>query len=71
MQYIIRDSFNLLLTIFQGHESFASYESLEQLHRFLFVLATVHVSYSFAAIVLAMIKVVYHARSPTQFRIFQ
>ncbi|XP_030535999.2 MLO-like protein 4 isoform X2 [Rhodamnia argentea] len=41
----------------KGHESFASYESLEQLHRFLFVLAIVHVSYSFAAIVLAMIKI--------------
>ncbi|KAF8035449.1 hypothetical protein BT93_C1467 [Corymbia citriodora subsp. variegata] len=41
----------------EGHESFASYESLEQLHRFLFVLATIHVSYSFAAIVLAMIKI--------------
>ncbi|KAL3720548.1 hypothetical protein ACJRO7_005373 [Eucalyptus globulus] len=41
----------------EGHESFASYESLEQLHRFLFVLAAVHVSYSFAAIVLAMIKI--------------
>ncbi|KAI3420664.1 MLO-like protein [Psidium guajava] len=41
----------------EGHESFASYKSLEQLHRFLFVLATVHVSYSFAAIALAMIKI--------------
>uniref|UniRef100_A0A5B6Z816 MLO-like protein n=1 Tax=Davidia involucrata TaxID=16924 RepID=A0A5B6Z816_DAVIN len=41
----------------EGHESFASYESLEQLHRFLFVLATTHVSYSFIAIALAMIKI--------------
>ena len=53
---------NQISTIFQGHESFASYESLEQLHRLLFVLATIHVSYSFAAIALAMMKVQYHAR---------
>ncbi|XAR73765.1 hypothetical protein NMG60_11007844 [Bertholletia excelsa] len=41
----------------QGHESFASYESLEQLHRFLFALGVTHVFYSFAAIALAMIKI--------------
>ncbi|KAL9664780.1 hypothetical protein QQ045_020188 [Rhodiola kirilowii] len=40
-----------------GKESFASYESLEQLHRFVFVLGITHVSYSFAAIALAMIKI--------------
>ncbi|XP_042026028.1 MLO-like protein 4 isoform X1 [Salvia splendens] len=38
-------------------EPFASYESLEQLHRFLFVLGVTHVSYSFLAIALAMIKI--------------
>ncbi|KAA8531988.1 hypothetical protein F0562_006870 [Nyssa sinensis] len=41
----------------EGHESFASYESLEQLHRFLFVLGTTHVAYSFIAIALGMIKI--------------
>ncbi|XP_038723958.1 MLO-like protein 4 [Tripterygium wilfordii] len=41
----------------EGQESFASYESLEQLHRFVFVLGVIHVSYSFVAIALAMIKI--------------
>ncbi|CAI8588584.1 unnamed protein product [Vicia faba] len=41
----------------KGHESFASYESLEQLHRFVFVLGITHVSYSFVAVALAMIKI--------------
>ncbi|XP_019182461.1 PREDICTED: MLO-like protein 4 [Ipomoea nil] len=40
-----------------GHESFASKESLEQLHRFLFVLGITHVSFSFVAVALAMIKI--------------
>ncbi|KAJ4843309.1 hypothetical protein Tsubulata_030217 [Turnera subulata] len=40
-----------------GHESFASHESLEQLHRLMFVLGITHVSYSFVAIALAMIKI--------------
>ncbi|KAL9464671.1 hypothetical protein AB3S75_002304 [Citrus x aurantiifolia] len=41
----------------EGQESFASHESLEQLHRFIFVLGVTHVSYSFVAIALAMIKI--------------
>ncbi|KAJ9564346.1 hypothetical protein OSB04_000312 [Centaurea solstitialis] len=41
----------------EGSSSFASKESLEQLHRFLFVLGVTHVSYSFFAIALAMIKI--------------
>ncbi|KAI3864850.1 hypothetical protein MKX03_006089 [Papaver bracteatum] len=41
----------------EGHEPFASYESLEQLHRFLFVLDVVHVSYNFVSIALAMLKI--------------
>ncbi|KAK3224339.1 hypothetical protein Dsin_011364 [Dipteronia sinensis] len=41
----------------EGHESFASQESLEQLHRFIFVLGVTHVSYSFIAIALSMIKI--------------
>ncbi|CAN1176485.1 MLO-like protein 11 [Linum perenne] len=43
--------------VYKGHESFASHDSLEQLHRLMFVLAVTHVSYSFAAIALAMIKI--------------
>lgn len=43
----------------QGHEPFVSYESLEQLHRFLFLLGITHVLYSCIAVVLAMIKVKY------------
>ncbi|KAA0033250.1 mildew resistance protein [Cucumis melo var. makuwa] len=41
----------------EGRESFASYESLEQLHRLIFVLGVTHVLYSFIAIALAMIKI--------------
>ncbi|XP_071722109.1 MLO-like protein 4 [Rutidosis leptorrhynchoides] len=41
----------------EGHESFASHESLEQMHRFVFLLAATHVSYSFIAIAFAMIKI--------------
>ncbi|XP_009760404.1 MLO-like protein 4 [Nicotiana sylvestris] len=41
----------------EGLQSFASKESLEQLHRLLLVLGVSHVSYSFFAIALAMIKI--------------
>ncbi|KAG2696454.1 hypothetical protein I3760_07G060000 [Carya illinoinensis] len=41
----------------EGHESFASHESLEQLHRLVFVLGITHVSYSVFAIAMAMIKI--------------
>ncbi|XP_030468463.1 MLO-like protein 4 [Syzygium oleosum] len=41
----------------KGHEPFVSYESLEQLHRLLFALVIIHVSYSFAAISLAITKI--------------
>ncbi|XP_010246841.1 PREDICTED: MLO-like protein 4 [Nelumbo nucifera] len=41
----------------EGHEPFASFESLEQLHRFLFVLGVTHVSYSFITVALAMLKI--------------
>ncbi|XP_052114255.1 MLO-like protein 4 [Arachis duranensis] len=39
-----------------GHEPFVSYEGLEQLHRFLFVLGITHVLYSCLAVGLAMSK---------------
>jgi len=44
----------------QGHEPFVSYEGLEQLHRFLFVLGITHVLYSCLAVGLAMSKVSHH-----------
>ncbi|XLR57549.1 hypothetical protein HN51_011900 [Arachis hypogaea] len=42
-----------------GHEPFVSYEGLEQLHRFLFVLGITHVLYSCLAVGLAMSKVIH------------
>ncbi|XP_058771839.1 MLO-like protein 4 [Vicia villosa] len=41
----------------EGHEPFVSYEGLEQLHRFLFVLGITHVLYSVLAVGLAMSKI--------------
>jgi mlo protein len=41
----------------EGHEPFVSYEGLEQLHRFLFILGITHVLYTFVTVVLSMIKV--------------
>ncbi|XP_068468572.1 MLO-like protein 4 isoform X3 [Phaseolus vulgaris] len=43
----------------EGRESLASYESLEQLHRFVFVLGITHVTYSFLAVALALIKSIF------------
>ncbi|ONM56523.1 Inactive LRR receptor-like serine/threonine-protein kinase BIR2 [Zea mays] len=44
----------------EGHEPFVSYEGLEQLHRFLFILGITHVLYNFVTVVLSMIKVRAH-----------
>ncbi|KAJ3692986.1 hypothetical protein LUZ60_012081 [Juncus effusus] len=41
----------------EGYEPFVSYEGLEQLHRFIFVMAITHVSYSCLTILLAIVKV--------------
>ncbi|KAI5684062.1 hypothetical protein M9H77_05290 [Catharanthus roseus] len=41
----------------EGRQSFASYESLEQLHRLLFVLGITHVLYSFYAVALTMLQI--------------
>lgn len=41
----------------EGREPFVSYEGLEQLHRFLFVLGITHVLYSCVAVGLAMSKI--------------
>ncbi|XP_074577080.1 MLO-like protein 4 isoform X2 [Curcuma longa] len=40
----------------EGYEPFVSFEGLEQLHRFLFILGITHVLYSFVTVVLSMIK---------------
>lgn len=59
----------LLLSVFlqslfdvQGYESFVSHEGLEQLHRFIFVMAVTHVTYSCFTMLLAILKVLtlYH-----------
>lgn len=56
---------------FQGRESFASYESLEQLHRLIFILGITHVSYNFIAIALAMIKVgIFHISYQSALKFF-
>ncbi|XP_057865157.1 MLO-like protein 4 isoform X2 [Cryptomeria japonica] len=41
----------------KGHEPFVSYESLEQLHRFLFILGVTHVFYCCLTMLFAMIKI--------------
>ncbi|XP_078427439.1 MLO-like protein 14 [Wolffia australiana] len=41
----------------EGHEPFVSYEGLEQLHRFIFVMAVTHVTYSCLTMVLATVKI--------------
>ncbi|KAF5728320.1 MLO-like protein 11 [Tripterygium wilfordii] len=41
----------------EGHEPFVSYEGLEQLHRFIFVMAITHVSYSCLTMLLAIVKI--------------
>ncbi|OVA13237.1 Mlo-related protein [Macleaya cordata] len=44
-------------TCSKGHEPFVSYEGLEQLHRFIFVMAITHVSYSCLTMLLAIVKI--------------
>ncbi|KAG2694442.1 hypothetical protein I3760_08G144500 [Carya illinoinensis] len=43
----------------EGHEPFVSYQGLEQLHRFIFVMAITHISYSCLTMLLAIVKVVH------------
>ncbi|XVF78283.1 hypothetical protein PTKIN_Ptkin14bG0119300 [Pterospermum kingtungense] len=44
-------------SVLQGHEPFVSYEGLEQLHRFIFVMAVTHVAYSCLTMLLAIVKI--------------
>ncbi|XP_051136011.1 MLO-like protein 11 [Andrographis paniculata] len=41
----------------KGYEPFVSYEGLEQLHRFIFVMAVTHITYSCLTMLLAIVKV--------------
>ncbi|GLT62146.1 hypothetical protein SLA2020_348040 [Shorea laevis] len=44
-------------TCTKDHEPFVSYEGLEQLHRFIFVMAITHISYSCLTMLLAIVKI--------------
>ncbi|ESQ43119.1 hypothetical protein EUTSA_v10013119mg [Eutrema salsugineum] len=44
-------------TCSEGHEPFVSYEGLEQLHRFIFIMAVTHVTYSCLTMLLAIVKI--------------
>nr|DAD22920.1 TPA_asm: hypothetical protein HUJ06_024383 [Nelumbo nucifera] len=63
MSYVLHRSFRRILsglnqnTCKEGHEPFVSYEGLEQLHRFIFVMAITHVSYSCLTMLLAIVKI--------------
>ncbi|KAI5333260.1 hypothetical protein L3X38_023390 [Prunus dulcis] len=41
----------------EGYEPFVSYQGLEQLHRFIFVMAITHISYSCLTMLLAIVKI--------------
>ncbi|CAK9308918.1 unnamed protein product [Citrullus colocynthis] len=41
----------------KGYEPFVSYEGLEQLHRFIFIMAVTHISYSCLTMLLAIVKI--------------
>ncbi|KAH7512500.1 hypothetical protein FEM48_Zijuj12G0097300 [Ziziphus jujuba var. spinosa] len=44
-------------SVSQGYEPFVSYQGLEQLHRFIFVMAVTHISYSCLTMLLAIVKI--------------
>ncbi|KOM43623.1 hypothetical protein LR48_Vigan05g122800 [Vigna angularis] len=46
----------LMASAYHGYEPFVSYEGLEQLHRFIFVMAVTHISYSCLTMLLAIVK---------------
>ncbi|PHU12620.1 MLO-like protein 14 [Capsicum chinense] len=56
LQRRVLNSFNQK-TCRENHEPFVSYEGLEQLHRFIFVMAITHISYSCLTMLLAIVKV--------------
>ncbi|ESQ34302.1 hypothetical protein EUTSA_v10007238mg [Eutrema salsugineum] len=44
-------------TCSEGYEPFVSYEGMEQLHRFIFIMAVTHVTYSCLTMLLAIVKI--------------
>ncbi|WVZ01367.1 hypothetical protein V8G54_027436 [Vigna mungo] len=46
-----------MASAYHGYEPFVSYEGLEQLHRFIFVMAVTHISYSCLTMLLAIVKI--------------
>lgn len=60
---VLRHSFRRVLNVLnqntceKDHEPFVSYEGLEQLHRFIFVMAVTHISYSCLTMLLAIVKI--------------
>lgn len=48
-------------SVAQGHEPFVSYQGLEQLHRFIFVMAITHIFYSCLTMLLTIVKVRFSA----------
>ncbi|XP_015899086.1 MLO-like protein 11 [Ziziphus jujuba] len=63
MSSILSHSFRRMLngmdrnTCKEGYEPFVSYQGLEQLHRFIFVMAVTHISYSCLTMLLAIVKI--------------
>ncbi|XP_039001509.1 MLO-like protein 14 [Hibiscus syriacus] len=45
------------ITCKEGHEPFVSYEGLEQLHRFIFIMAITHLAYSCLTMLLTIVKI--------------
>lgn len=62
-EYFLNHSFRRMLNTWsqnsckKGQEPFVSYEGLEQLHRFIFVMAVTHISYSCLTMLLAIVKI--------------
>ncbi|XP_010520910.1 PREDICTED: MLO-like protein 11 [Tarenaya hassleriana] len=51
------DGISATTTCSEGHEPFVSYEGLEQLHRFIFIMAITHIAYSCLTMLLAIVKI--------------
>ncbi|PKI56297.1 hypothetical protein CRG98_023316 [Punica granatum] len=63
VEHVLNHSFRRMLntenqnTCKEGREPFVSYQGLEQLHRFIFVMAVTHISYSCLTMLLAIVKI--------------
>ncbi|KAG2299264.1 hypothetical protein Bca4012_010833 [Brassica carinata] len=54
---LVEEGIHHAATCSEGHEPFVSYEGLEQLHRFIFIMAVTHVTYSCLTMLLAIVKI--------------